>query len=124
MLGLNVDQADISMSQAFDGYTVHMTQQQRARVMDIHSRRRRNFHLTQAIAVLLYQECSRRFGEESPEYREMMSFDNRVLVARPNPQNPSQSLRVPAKIFRTCELLDIVIPRCEFNNFDGYIVLA
>ena len=122
LLGVDVDQDHISMSQAFDGYTVCMSHQHRDAILAVHKLRRRNFHLTTDIAVLLYEECGRRMGTDSQEYLEMMGHDNQALSTVQHPSGNGTTLRVPMKIFKTCLLLDIVIPRWDFNNMSGYIV--
>lgn len=122
LLGVDVPEEQISMSSRYDGYTVSLSQANRKIIMDIHERRRRNFHLSQESARLLYEECKRRIGANSPEYIDAMRYDNQTLSQVAHPADRSRTLRVPLKIFKTCLLLDIVIPYWEFNRFDGYLV--
>merc|ERR1719313_1784654 len=51
-----------------------------------------------------------------------MRCNNQSMSPIPHPNGSGTMLRVPQKIFKTCLLLDIVIPRWDFNQFNGYIV--
>jgi len=119
---VELDQDRIQMSEHYDGYTVHATQEQMDTVMRVHELQRRNFHLTQEIAVRLYKEVGRRYGLDSDEYREMNGYNNWALSPLEHPQSPGITLHVPQKIFKACALLDIVIPSWTFNGYDGYFI--
>jgi len=124
LLDIRVDVNSISMSDSGDGYTLAITQAQRDRLTEIHARQRRNFHITQEIAMLLYQEVARRMGEHSIEYAEMQMLNNRRMEPLPHPHIPCRTINAPPKIFRTCFLLQVIVDRWEFNRFDGYRVSA
>merc|ERR1719171_2173754 len=107
----------IIMSDTYDGYTVRMTREQRDRVMEVHTRRRRNFHLTMEIAVLIYKEVGRRFGVSSEEYQGMQRLHNQHMIDVDHPRMSGVRIQVPGKIFRALMLLDIFIPNWAICGF-------
>jgi len=96
------------MSQAFDGYTVYMAYQNRDAILAIHNRRRRNFHLTIDIAVLLYQE----FGRGAP--RHALSISEKSIQKL---QSKTSRLRREVKKLRRCSLnrWSVTLQNCCFR---------
>jgi len=115
----------------FDGYTASMSLDQAGKVQQVHEEQKNNFYFPPEMARLIYLEVSRRYVEDSPEYLEMQTMHNGYLVqmqdprpAPPGVQGPRPPLEVPPKMFRACQLLDIIVPQWTFNGCHGYIVTA
>merc|ERR1719276_76178 len=52
----------------------------------------------------------------------MNALTNQTMSVVDDPRRPGVRYTAPKKIFKACVLLDVVIPRWQFNNFDGYIM--
>jgi len=117
LLNIQVPLDCIHMNEYYDGYTAMVTESQKERILDIHKLRRQNFHVTQRMAMVVYQQVERRYGSRSTESTTMNSLSN----ARMCPI-AGYHFQAPPKIFEAMRLLDIVISQWEFNGFQGYIV--
>lgn len=124
MCGIEIPMESITMSAVYDGYTVNASQATKDRVHEIHEEFRRRFHLTQPMAIALYQEVRRRYGENSVQYREMNEKNNQGMRRVEHPWLPGSYISAPPKIFHCVVLLDVVIPQWEFNGYDGYLISA
>jgi len=117
LLDIQVPLDCIHMNEYYDGYTVMVTESQKEKILQIHKLRRQNFHVTQQMARVVYQQVERRYGSHSTENTTMNNLSNATM--RPIPGHHFQA---PPKIFEAMRLLDIVIRQWEFNGFNGYIV--
>jgi len=124
LLGIPLEEDNIQMSEFYDGYTVHVSLAQCETIRGIHTRQRQSFHLTQEMARTIYEQVGRRFGVNSRENSEMNSLNNWTMSEVPNPRHRRGRILAPPKMFRALSLLGIVIPRWEFNHYNGYIVRA
>merc|ERR1712137_304662 len=76
LLGIPVPLNCIQMSEYYDGYTIRVTESQKAEILEIHQLRRQNFHITQKMAKHIYQEVERRYCARSEQSTNMNSFSN------------------------------------------------